>query len=314
MQKGTDRGMGHNHSHSAGIGTATGRHRGRLAIVLGIYVTIILTALAGAAITGSLALIAEAGHMAVDAAGIAIALLAAWLATWRPNDRRTFGLLRAEILAVIVNCLLLFGLGAFILLQAVERWRNPAEVEGAGVIVFAVIGLVGNAASLVLLTRGASESLNVRAAFLEVLSDAIGAAAILISGILIVTTGFTRADAIAAALIGILILPRAWKLLSLAVNIIMQGVPAGTDLVSIREHILATDGVADMHNLHVWALTSGVPVLSVHIVVDEQRVPPGQGSAQVLDKLTECLRHDFGIQHCTFQLEPSGHRDHEGTL
>lgn len=309
-------GAGHSHDHGGaggGVQTATGRHRRRLGIVLAIYLVIITAELVGALVTGSLALLAEAGHMAVDGSGIAIALVAAWLATRTPSARRTFGLMRAEIVAAVINCLLLFALGAYILYEAVERWQHPPEVAGLGVIAFAVVGVIGNGISLVLLTRGARESLNVRAAFLEVMSDAVGAAAIVVSGILIVTTGFYRADAIAAAAIGVIILPRAFGLLRQAMNIIMQGVPAGIDVQAIRRHVLDTDGVEDVHSLHVWAVTSGVPVLSAHIVVNDEVMLSGSGP-RVLDALTECLHTHFTIQHCTFQLEPPGHRAHEGAI
>lgn len=306
-------GAGHDHDRSVGVQTATGRHRRRLAIVLGIYLGIITAELVGAWITGSLALLAEAGHMAVDGSGIAIALVAAWLATHKPSARRTFGLMRAEIVAAVINCVLLFALGGYILFEAVERWQNPPEVAGAAVIAFAVGAVIANSISLVLLTRGAKESLNVRAAFLEVMSDAVGAVAIVISGILIVTTGFNRADAIAAAVIGVIILPRAFILLRQALNIIMQGVPAGTDVETIRRMILDTDGVSDVHSLHVWAVTSGMPVLSAHVVVDDDAMAAG-AEPKVLDALTEAMHNEFAIQHCTFQLESSTHRAHEGAI
>lgn len=309
-------GIGHNHDHAAPAGstqTATAAHRRRLTIVLGIYGAIIVAQLIGAAVTNSLALTAEALHMAVDASGILIALIATYLASRQATDRRTYGMMRAEIIAVLLNCLLLFGLGGYILFEAVDRWRNPTDVEGAGVIAFAVVGLIGASISLILLSRGAKESLNVKAAFLEVMSDGIGAAAIITSGILNVTLGWNRGDAIAAAAIGVIILPRAFMLLKQALNLIMQGVPAGIDLDEVRHEIVSAEGVADVHSLHVWGLTSGVTIMSAHVVLDEATA----GSArdpQLLDTLTERMRGRFNIEHCTFQLEEPGHLAHEGAM
>ncbi|GAA1328389.1 cation diffusion facilitator family transporter [Leucobacter albus] len=307
-------GMGHNHDHSAGgVQTATGGYRKRLIVVLSIYAAIIVAQVVGALITNSLALAAEAMHMAVDASGIFIALIATVLATKAASKKRSYGLMRAEIVAVLINCLLLFGLGGFILYEAVERWFNPTDVAGGGVIAFAVVGLIGAATSLVILNRGAKESLNVKAAFLEVMSDGIGAAAIIISGILNVTLGWNQGDAIAAAAIGVIILPRAFMLLKQAINLIMQGVPAGIDLDEVRASIVETDGVADVHSLHVWGLTSGVSVMSAHIVPDSPDGAPRTHS-RMLDELTLIMRERFGIEHCTFQFEEPTHLDHEGLM
>lgn len=309
-------GIGHNHDHGVSAGapqTATGAHRRKLMVVLGIYLAIIVAQLIGAAITNSLALTAEAMHMAVDASGILIALVATFLATRQATEKRTYGMMRAEIIAVLLNCLLLFGLGGFILFEAVERWFNPTEVEGGGVIVFAVVGLIGASISLILLSRGAKESLNVKAAFLEVMSDGIGAAAIIISGILNVTLGWNRGDAIAAAAIGIIILPRAFMLLKQAVNLIMQGVPAGIDLEEVHDQIVSADGVADVHSLHVWGLTSGVSVMSAHIVPSAAATDAGE-HPRILDELTMIMRERFGIEHCTFQFEEASHLGHEGLM
>ena len=288
-------GTGHNHDHGVGgVQTATGSHRRRLIVVLAIYASIILAQVVGAWITNSLALAAEAMHMAVDASGILIALIATLLATKAASAKRSYGLMRAEIVAVLINCLLLFGLGGFILFEAVERWFNPSEVAGGGVIVFAVIGLAGAAASLVILNRGAKESLNVKAAFLEVMSDGIGAAAIIVSGILNVTLGWNQGDALAAAAIGVIILPRAFMLLKQAVNLIMQGVPNGIDLAEVRESIVDTEGVEAVHSLHVWGLTSGVSVMSAHIVPTDTATDAGD-HPRMLDELT--LDHARAIRH-----------------
>ena len=301
------------HDHSGGFRTAAGSHRGHLGVVLGIYGAIIVAELIGARISGSLALLAEAGHMAVDASGILVALIATFLAARKASSKRTYGMMRAEIVAVLVNCLLLFGLAAFILLEAIERWVNPPAVAGGPVIAFAVVGLVGASASLMLLRRGAKESLNVKAAFLEVLSDGIGSAAIILSGVLNLAFGWDRGDALAAAAIGLIILPRAFALLKQAVNVIMQGVPEGIDADLVRAQIEATAGVSEVHSLHVWGLTSGVNVMTAHVVLDEEARAYDR-QMEVLDALTDLMRQDHGIEHCTFQMEAPGHIEHEGTL
>jgi cobalt-zinc-cadmium efflux system protein len=303
---------GHEHGHDAVL-TATGQNRNRLKIVLGMYLTIIVAEIIGAWLTGSLALLAESMHMAIDGSGILIALVAAFLATRKPSATHTFGLFRAEVVAVLANCLLLFGLGVFIFLEAVDRWRNPGQVAGAGVIVFAVVSLCCSVASMIVLNAGAKESLNVKAAFLEVMSDGIGAAAIIVSGILNVTVGWRQGDVVAAVVIGVIILPRAFALLRQAVNIIMQGVPEGMDVEQIRAEIERIAGVGSVHSLHVWSLTSGVPVLSAHVVAEPQTWRDGSAPT-MLDQLTGRMRAGFNIEHCTFQIEEHGHQDHEGRL
>ncbi|KAM9861480.1 cation diffusion facilitator family transporter [Leucobacter sp. BZR 635] len=303
----------HTPAPDAGIQTATGSHRKRLMVVLAIYATIIAAQIVGSLVTNSLALAAEAMHMAVDASGILIALIATILATRAASAKRSYGLMRAEIVAVLINCLLLFTLGGFILFEAVDRWFNPSDVAGGGVIVFAVVGLAGAATSLVILSRGAKESLNVKAAFLEVMSDGIGAAAIIVSGILNVTLGWNRGDALAAAAIGVIILPRAFLLLKQAINLIMQGVPAGIDLEEVRESIVDTEGVDEVHSLHVWGLTSGVSVMSAHIVPSAAATDAGE-HPRILDELTMIMRERFGIEHCTFQFEEASHLGHEGLM
>lgn len=309
-------GFGHNHDHTGGhtgVKTATGEHRRRLMLVLAIYVFIIIVQLIGSVIGNSLALRAEALHMTVDASGILIALLAAFFATKAASKLRTYGYMRAEIVAVLINCLLLFVLGGYILFEAVDRWRNPSYVDGGVVIGFAVVGLIGAATSLFILSRGAKESLNVKAAFLEVMSDGIGAAGIIISGILNITLGWNRADAIAAAAVGVIILPRAFMLLKQAINLILQGVPADIDIDEVRQEIMNTEGVSDLHSLHVWGLTSGVSVMSAHVVLERHTLREGR-SNQVLDALTVSMRENFHIEHCTIQFEEPGHLEHEGSL
>lgn len=293
--------------------TATGRHRGRLRLVLAITGTILMVEVVGGLITGSLALLADAGHMATDVAGVGLSLLAAHFATRPATTQRTFGYARAEILAATVNALLLFAVGAFILANAVRRLIHPPAVTPGLMIVFGVIALAGSGVSALLLGHGQAESLTVRAAFLEVAADALGAAAVIAAGIVIAVTGVSRADAIASLAIGALILPRTWRLLRDAVDVLLEATPKGVDLEEVRRHLTQLDGVADVHDLHAWTITSGLPVLSAHVVVEPAALANGHG-AKMLDLLQECLRGHFDVEHSTFQLEPGGHADHEPSV
>jgi cobalt-zinc-cadmium efflux system protein len=204
----------------------------------------------------------------------------------------------------------LFGVGAFILTEAARQLVHPETSTPSLTAVFGVIALAGNAASLALLRRGQAESLNIRGAFLEVLSDLLGAVAVLVAAAVIAGTGFERADALASIIIGVLILPRTIKLLREAVDVLLEAAPRHVDLAEVRDHIREAPGVLDVHDLHAWTITSGNPVLSAHVVIADEVLVDG-GGARVLDRLAECLAGHFDVGHCTFQLEPATHRDHE---
>jgi len=296
--------------HDHRVRTAAGAQQGRLTLVLGITSSILVVEVVGGVLAHSLALIADAGHMATDAAGIGLSLLAVWFAARPANETRTFGYQRAEILAAVVNAVLLFGVGAFILIEAIRRLVHPETSTPWLMFLFGVIALAGNGTSLALLRRGQRESLNVRGAFLEALSDLLGAVAVLVAAAVIAGTGFERMDAIASIFIGALILPRTVKLLRDAVDVLLEATPKDVDLAEVRAHICDTPGVLDVHDLHVWTITSGVPVLSAHVVIADAALADG-GGARVLDRLAECLAGHFDVEHCTFQLEPASHRDHE---
>jgi cobalt-zinc-cadmium efflux system protein len=304
-------GAGHAHGHSHVHHTATGRHRGRLLVVLGITLTVMVVQVVGGLVSGSLALLADAGHMLTDAAGVGLALLAASFAARPATPERTFGYQRAEILAAVANALLLFGVAMYVLVESVRRFTAPPEVASGLMLTVALAGLVANAVSLLLLHRGRTESLNVRGAYLEVLGDLLGSVAVIVAALVIAFTGFTRADTIASALIGLMILPRTWALLRDAVDVLLEATPKGVDLTHVRDHITGIPGVVDVHDLHAWTITSGVPVLSAHVVVDDAVLAEGCDGRAVLDRLCECLDSHFDVAHCTFQLETAGHRDHE---
>ena len=306
--------MGAGHGHAPSQVTATGTHRRALAIVLGLTLAVLVAELAGAYVSGSLALLSDAVHMAGDAGGIALALFAATLAGRPPTARRTFGWQRAEVLAAAANGLVLLGLAVFILVEGVRRLILPTEVASGWMLAVAVLGLVTNAVALALLHRGQARRLNVRGAYVEVLGDLLGSAAVVVAAVVIELTGWTRADAVASVAITVLIVPRALSLLRQALHVLLEGTPPGVDLDHVRAHILAVPGVIDVHDLHAWTITSGLPVLSAHVVVESgvmaSVADDGCGGA-VLDQLTECLAHHFDVAHSTFQLEPARHRGHE---
>jgi cobalt-zinc-cadmium efflux system protein len=295
---------GHSHGGSVAAG-----HRGRLTLVLAITLAILAAEVAGALWSGSLTLLADAGHMLMDAGGIALALLAISFGQRSPSQARTFGYLRLEILAAALNALLLFAVAAFVIVEAIRRLIHPPQVASSIMLAFGIFALCGNACSLLLLRTGQGESLNLRGAFLEVLSDFLGAAAVIVAAVVIDVTGFERADPIASLAIGVLIIPRTWQLLRQATDVLLEATPKDVDLEEIRQHMLATHGVIDVHDLHAWTITSGVNVLSAHVVVSDE----GLGGL-VLDQLGGCLADHFDIEHSTFQIEPPGHRDHEPIL
>jgi cobalt-zinc-cadmium efflux system protein len=307
--RGTDPAGRKHHDHAAAR-TATGEHRGPLIFVLVITLAVAAAEAVGAWITGALVLLADAAHMAADAAGVGLSLIAVLFAARPATQRRTFGYARAEILAAAVNAVVLFGMSIFIIVTAVSRLVSPPAVSARPLIVLGVIALAANVASLLALRRGQQRSLNIRGAFLEVASDALGAAAVIVTGVVIAATGFTSADAIAALVVGALILPRTWRLLTDAVDVLLEASPRGVDLAEVRRHLTGLAGVLDVHDLHAWTITSGLPVLSVHIVVEPAVLSDGR-SGTMLDALQECLRGHFDVTHSTFQLELAVHAEHE---
>ncbi|QPP05619.1 cation transporter [Streptomyces bathyalis] len=309
--------MGAGHAHGGPVpaagGTASAAYRKRLRVALFITLTVLVTQIVGGLLADSLALLADAGHVATDALGLGMALLAIHFANRPSSERRTFGFARAEILAALANCLLLLGVGGYILFESVERFIEPAGTDGVLTAVFGGIGLVANVVSLSLLLRGQRESLNVRGAFLEVLADALGSLAVLISALIVATTGWQGADPAASLLIGAMIVPRTLKLAREALDVLLESAPRDVDMAEVREHILAVNGVVGLHDLHVWTITSGMPVLSAHVVVTQQTLD-SVGQERVLHDLQLCLGDHFDVAHCTFQLEPRGHAAHEAKL
>ncbi|MER6113377.1 cation diffusion facilitator family transporter [Streptomyces hirsutus] len=309
-------GAGHHHGHAHGAhpgGTASAAYRGRLRAALAITLGVMVVEIIGGLLADSLALVADAAHMATDALGLGMALLAIHFANRPPSEHRTFGYARAEILAALANCLLLLGVGGYVLYEAIQRFIAPAPTEGGLTLVFGAIGLVANLVSLTLLMRGQKESLNVRGAFLEVAADAFGSVAVIVSALVVVATGWTAADPIASLVIAVLIVPRAFRLLRETLDVLLEAAPKDVDMAQVRAHILGTQGVEDVHDLHAWTITSGMPVLSAHVVVSSE-VLSAIGHEKMLHELQDCLGDHFDVQHCTFQLEPRGHAEHEARL
>jgi cobalt-zinc-cadmium efflux system protein len=283
--------------------------RRRLARVFAISCAMLVIQVVGGLIAGSLALLADAGHILADASGIGLSLLAMRMARRPPSAARTFGHQRFEILAAFANAVLLFLIAIAILVEAVRRLASPPHVDGWLVVVFGAVALVGNGASLAVLRGRQTSNMNLRAAFLEVLSDAFGAAAVIAAGIVIATTGFERVDPIASILIAAFIGPRTWRLLRDTVDVLLEATPRGMDLDEVRRHLAAVPGVIDVHDLHAWTITSGVNVVSVHVVK-----APDADAGQVLDALKDCVGAHFDVEHSTFQIEAPEHRSHEGTM
>jgi cobalt-zinc-cadmium efflux system protein len=267
-------------------------------LVLTLSLAVLVLQVLGGIATGSLALLADAGHVLTDVAGLALALGAMWIAARPPTDARTFGWYRAEILAAALNAVLLLGVAAWVLVEAWGRIAAPAEVASGPMLVVALIGGGANVIALWMLRPRQGSSLNLRGAYLEVLGDLMGSVAVIAAAVVILVTGWTVADAVASAMIAVLIVPRSWHLLREAVDVLLEATPRGMRLDEVRRHLLSTDGVADVHDLHAWTVTSGLPVISAHVVLE-----PGAAPADVLDRLCGCLAGDFDVEHSTLQLE-----------
>lgn len=252
----------------------------------------------GGFITGSLALIADAGHMFTDVVGVSLALLAIKFAARPATTEKTYGYYRLEMFAALANGLLLIGVAGYILFEAYRRLSEPPEILGLPMLGVATMGLIVNLASAYMLFEGQKTSLNVKGAFLEVVSDLLGSVAVIIASIVILTTGFKLIDPIASAFIGLFILPRTWHLMSEAVHVLLEGAPRNVNIAHIREHMLGTENVVAVHDLHVWSMTSGMPVMSAHVVVAQQA-----SASRVLDELCACLEEHFDIEHSTIQIE-----------
>jgi cobalt-zinc-cadmium efflux system protein len=296
--------MGAGHGHGRAV------DRSRLKIVLAVTVALVAVELVGAWVSGSLALLADAGHLVTDAAAVAVALSASYVATLQPTARRTYGLHRVEILAALVNAFVLLGVCGYLAVVGIRRLVDPADVDTGPMLVFALVGCAVNAGSLSLLAARRSASLNMRGAYLEVLGDLVGSVLVVVAALVIMATGFLRADPLASLVIAVLILPRSFGLLRDAVAVLLETTPAHLDLDDVRDHLLQVAGVVDVHDLHAWTITSGMPVLSAHVTVTD-RCLAQRGVGSLLDEFSGCVAGHFAVDHVTFQIEPQSHRDHE---
>lgn len=297
--------MSHTHDHTT--------NRTRLLWALAITGAVVAVQLIGALLTGSLALFADAGHMFSDVFALAIALAATVIAAKQPTERATFGFQRSEVFGALINGTILLVVALVVGVTAVIRLLNPGEVEVPGVpmLAFAAVGLLANVVAALILRPARDSSINMRGAYLEVLGDMLGSVAAIVGAVAIIAWGFQPADAIASVVIAALIAPRALLLLRDSVRVLFQAAPVETSVAEIREHILGTEGVVDVHDVHVWSITTGQRVFSAHIVV-EPSVFVEQRTGQLLDSLGECLAGHFDVEHSTFQLEPAEHASHEG--
>ncbi len=294
--------MAHDHAHSHST-----TNRKRLLIAIVIIGAFLVVQVFGAVISGSLSLLADAGHMLSDLTGLIVALVAVGIAAKPANDRQTYGFQRVEVFAALFNGVLLSVVAVSVSLEGARRLieGGGTEVQSLPMLIVAAIGLGANIAAMLVLREGAQKSINMRGAYLEVFGDMLGSLAVIIAAVVIMTTGFEQADAIASLLIAVMIVPRAISLLRDVFRVLSQSVPADTDVAEIRAHILQTPGVIAVHDVHVWAITSGSHVFSAHVVVEPHVLESGGATGALLDELGGCLNMHFDVAHSTFQLEPA---------
>lgn len=288
--------MGHGHSH-----TPAGKNKKRLAIVLALTTAYLIAEVVGGLLTHSLALLADAGHMLTDVAGLGLALLAIQFAERLATPERTYGFYRVEILAALTNAVVLIGISIYILYEAYQRFRNPPEVQSGVMLGVASVGLMVNIVGIYLLRAASEESLNMKGAYFEVMSDMLTSIGVIAAAIIMLTTGWYYADPLISAGIGLFILPRTWLLLRDAVGVLLEGTPTDVNLAALREAIGTVAGVADVHDLHVWSLTSGVNAMSVHTVLADHGLHD-----EVLAAVQKRVTTDFKIAHATVQVECKG--------
>ncbi|MBE7188527.1 cation diffusion facilitator family transporter [Jatrophihabitans endophyticus] len=298
----------HAHGHPHALPTRAGRRP--LLVALLLLVAFLVVEVVVAVVSGSLALLSDAGHMLTDVGSLAAALWALHLASRPARGAWTFGWQRAEILSAAGNGVTLLVVAVLVAVEAIHRLIDPARVAGGPVLVVALVGIAVNLAATGVLARADRSNLNVRGAFAHVLSDLYGFAGTAVAGLVVLTTGFVRADSIASLVVVVLMLVAARSLLRDSGRVLLEGAPESIDLDEVRGHLLSTDHVLDVHDLHVWTVTSNLPALSAHVVVRDECFRSGH-APQVLDLLQGCLVGHFDVEHSTFQLEPAGHGGHE---
>lgn len=303
---------GHHHTPSVEQTGQSPDFRKKLWIAFGITAFIVVVQLVGAVLTGSLALLTDTVHAITDASGLLVALIAATLMLRPPTAKRTWGFRRIEVIAALGQATLLLGIGVYAAIEGVRRLIEPPEVPAIELLIFGVLGLLANVVALAVLASSREANFNMRAAFLEVLNDALGSLGVIVAAIIIATTGFQQADAIAGLLIVVLIVPRAYMLMRETLRVLMEFTPEGLDLDEVRRHIMALEHVIDVHDLHASTVATGLPVLTAHIVVKDECFVSGH-VAQQLQAVQECVsKHfDVAIHHSTFQIETADIAAHE---
>jgi cobalt-zinc-cadmium efflux system protein len=296
------------HQHEPGGDIADQRRR--LTVVLAITVTVLVVEVVGAVVSGSLALLADAGHGLTDAAGLTLALVATVMSQRPATARRTWGYRRAEVLGAAAQAAVLLAVGVYVLVEGVRRLVDPPEVTSTPMLVFGAVGLAGNLIGIAVLASARKRSLNMRAAFLEVVNDALGSVAVLVAAALISWQSWLRADAVASLLIGLLILPRTWTLLRETVDVLLESTPRGLDLDGVRARLLAMEHVRGVHDLHATQVAANLPVLTAHVVVEDSCFHDAHLPG-LLDELQQCLADEYDVEHSTFQFERAEHAGHE---
>ncbi|MBA4062559.1 MAG: cation transporter [Isosphaera sp.] len=292
--------------------SVTAKNRRALWVVFGLTFTYFLVEVVGGLVTNSLALLADAAHMLTDVGGLGLALFAAWMSQKPATPQRTYGYYRVEILAALTNAVVLFLMAFFILYEAYRRFREPPEVASLPMLAVASVGLVVNLIGIAMLRKASGESLNMQGAYLEVVGDLLGSVGVLVAGVVMLTTGWYYADPLFGVGIGLFILPRTWGLMKQAVNVLLEATPAHINLAEVEKAILGIEGVASVHDLHVWTITSGIDSLSVHVVLAE-----GVGSSVadgMAERVSAVIKEKFGVAHTTLQVERTDRKAEEANF
>lgn len=289
--------------------SASSKHKKNLLIVLCLSGTYMIAEVIGGITTKSLALLADAAHMLTDVVGLFLAFVAIKIGERKATSQKTFGYYRTEILAAVINAVVLLGISIYVLFEAYQRFNNPPEVQSTPMLIVAGIGLVVNIIGIIIIRKDSSESLNMKGAYFEVLSDGLTSIGVMIAGIIMLTTGWYYADPLISAAIGLLIFPRTWKLLKEAINVLLEGTPNDVNIEDLRKSLESINGVKKIHDLHVWSLTSGFNAMSSHVIAERS-----EDMNILLKTLTEKATTDFKISHTTFQIETEGHKESEAHL
>lgn len=301
--------MANEHKHNHGD-FAELRKKSKSAMVTVLVITFSYMAIEVIAglFTGSLALIADAGHMLGDAGALVLALIAVWFASKTPSEQKTYGYFRSEILVALLNGIVLIGMSLYILYEAYKRFASPPEILSGPMLAVAIGGLVINLIAAKLLSASSDNSLNAKAAYLEVMGDLLGSIAVIAASLIIMYTGWTLVDPIVSGFIGLMIIPRTWKLIKECIHILMEGTPDHISLQKLRDSLMSVKGVIDVHDLHVWTITSGRDALSAHVLIDQNAQPD-----TVLSEMSRILQEDFNLHHSTLQVEQTECKSEEGT-